>query len=252
MIATGDNARQGARDRVGFLVQVRVASQTSRRARGGWMAVVVVVSLHCSRGPSATDAEHEVPAPETPRVATTHRDPAPQSSGSTSGAAAGDAPLAPAETSGSKVLGFDLDRVRADAGTGDTGSAAESGTSDATPAEGNDTAAIPKISVPKVTVGPSGDKEVIRRVIRKHIGDVKRCYEKGLLRDPSLRGRVLVNFTILADGSVGAATVATGATLTDATVQTCITDAVKSWTFPTPRGGGILKIAYPFVFTPSP
>ena len=36
------------------------------------------------------------------------------------------------------------------------------------------------------------DKEIIRRVIRRHMNEVKFCYERELQRNPTLRGAVRV------------------------------------------------------------
>src|SRR5262249_32797167 len=49
------------------------------------------------------------------------------------------------------------------------------------------------------------DKEIVRRVIRQHLNEVKYCYEQELVRTPTLAGRLLVGFTIAADGRVLAA-----------------------------------------------
>src|SRR4051812_47478989 len=46
------------------------------------------------------------------------------------------------------------------------------------------------------------DKEVIRRVIRRHLPEVRFCYEKELARSPNLFGRVIVQFTIAGTGEV--------------------------------------------------
>lgn len=36
----------------------------------------------------------------------------------------------------------------------------------------------------------------------------------------------------------------------DDTFHTCLTDTFRTFRFPEPRGGGIVKVAYPFVFKP--
>src|SRR5258706_10698438 len=46
------------------------------------------------------------------------------------------------------------------------------------------------------------DKEVIRRVIRTHLDDVKACYEARLAEKPELAGRVMMQFTISGTGDV--------------------------------------------------
>ena len=46
------------------------------------------------------------------------------------------------------------------------------------------------------------NKEIIRGIIRRHIDDVKACYEQGLSDHPDLAGRINVQFTIAASGQV--------------------------------------------------
>jgi len=95
---------------------------------------------------------------------------------------------------------------------------------------------------------PSGalDKDVIRRVVREHIGDVRACYSTGLERDPKLTGRVSIQFTIGPTGEVSLAVVQESS-VKDPEVGRCITDAVKAWKFPEPEGGGNVVVTYPFV-----
>jgi hypothetical protein len=46
------------------------------------------------------------------------------------------------------------------------------------------------------------DKEVIRSVIRHHLAEVRSCYERELVKDSSLVGRISVQFTIAFMGDV--------------------------------------------------
>ena len=90
------------------------------------------------------------------------------------------------------------------------------------------------------------DKEIIRRVIRRHANEVKFCYERELLRNPELFGRLMVQFTISGQGSVLAAALQTS-TINNTTVEQCVVAAVRRWEFPEPAGGGIAVVSYPFV-----
>ncbi len=92
------------------------------------------------------------------------------------------------------------------------------------------------------------DKELIRQVIRRNIGQIKYCYEKELQTKPNLAGKVAVRFLITPKGTVQTAKVAEGTTLRDAAVGDCITLRVRSWRFPEPKGGGSVIVTYPFVF----
>lgn len=90
------------------------------------------------------------------------------------------------------------------------------------------------------------DKEIIRRVIRRHINEVRFCYEKELVTKPNLYGRVMIQFIIAGDGHVMASLVQ-NSTMGSPPVEQCIASAVKRWEFPKPQGGGIVQVSYPFV-----
>ncbi len=97
-----------------------------------------------------------------------------------------------------------------------------------------------------VHVVGSLDKEIIRRVIRRHLAEVWFCYEAELLKKPNLYGRVMMEFTISGLGKVPTAAVAKS-TLNDGTVEQCVGDAIRRWEFPKPEGG-VVAVSYPFVF----
>jgi len=96
----------------------------------------------------------------------------------------------------------------------------------------------------------SEDKEIIRRIIRRHINEVKWCYEQELSKKPDLAGRIMVQFTVAASGQV-IASVLQNSTMGNARVESCTVEAVRRWQFPKPLGGGIVIISYPFVLTPA-
>jgi len=93
------------------------------------------------------------------------------------------------------------------------------------------------------------DKDVIRRALREHLPEVRACYEAGLAQDPTIKGRVSIQFNIGPTGGVNVAVVAES-TVKDSNVSNCIAKAVKRWTFPKPRGGGNVIVTYPFNLTP--
>lgn len=93
-------------------------------------------------------------------------------------------------------------------------------------------------------------KEVIQRVIRTHLGEVRRCYQQQLAKQPDLAGTVVVRFTIAASGAVTGARVASSS-LASPAVGECLVRRSLTWLFPRPRGGGIVNVSYPFVFRTS-
>jgi hypothetical protein len=106
----------------------------------------------------------------------------------------------------------------------------------------------PRIRSGAAMVKGSLSKEVIRRIVHRHINEVKYCYERELAQRPDLSGRVSIKFIISGTGAVQMAAVA-GSTLGNAKVENCIAQAVRRWTFPQPEGGGIVIVTYPFMLT---
>jgi hypothetical protein len=91
-------------------------------------------------------------------------------------------------------------------------------------------------------------KEAIRRVVRRHINEVKFCYERGLAKRADLEGRVAIKFLINGKGAVQNSAVALS-TLDDPGVAQCVARSVRRWTFPQPVGGGVVIVTYPFHMT---
>jgi hypothetical protein len=107
-------------------------------------------------------------------------------------------------------------------------------------------ARAPQIMAGRVDVRGALDKEIIRRIIRRHINEIKYCYSKELQSNPNLNGRVVIQFTIAATGQV-VASVVQESSLSNGPVESCIANAVRRWLFPKPMGGGIVVVSYPFV-----
>ncbi|MEM7153347.1 MAG: AgmX/PglI C-terminal domain-containing protein [Myxococcota bacterium] len=109
---------------------------------------------------------------------------------------------------------------------------------------------VPRVRQAKARVMGSIDRSIIRRIVRAHINEVRRCYNQGLVQDPNLSGRVAIQFVIGANGKVEAAMV-NETTLKNKKVGNCIAKAVKTWKFPTPaEGSGKVVVTYPFVLNP--
>jgi TonB family protein len=98
--------------------------------------------------------------------------------------------------------------------------------------------------------GGTLDKEIIRRIVRRHLNEVKYCYDQALVRQPKLDGRMVVKFTIAGTGQVLASFVQS-TTLGSPAVEMCVANAVKRWEFPAPRQGGLAIVSYPFTFSPA-
>lgn len=94
-------------------------------------------------------------------------------------------------------------------------------------------------------------RDVIRRVVRRHVSEVRACYEQGLAVDPTLAGAVSVSFFIGGSGTVDSAQVSASSLAgPQATaVSDCVVARVRTWVFPAPDGGGVVAVNYPFVFS---
>ncbi|MFH1808453.1 MAG: AgmX/PglI C-terminal domain-containing protein [Pseudomonadota bacterium] len=94
------------------------------------------------------------------------------------------------------------------------------------------------------------DKEIIRRVIKENIAQIRYCYERELARSPGLYGKIMVKFIIAGTGQVSNAQVIES-TMKNPEVESCISNKVRGWRFPKPKGGGIVIVSYPFIFKQS-
>jgi TonB family protein len=90
------------------------------------------------------------------------------------------------------------------------------------------------------------DKDIVRRVVRAHINEVRSCYNAGLTKNPNLGGRVLVQFVIGGNGKVHTSVVGESS-VDDPGVGQCVAKAVRRWQFPKPHAGGQVFVSYPFV-----
>lgn len=98
----------------------------------------------------------------------------------------------------------------------------------------------------KAEVKGALDKDIIRRIVRAHINEVRRCHEVQLKTDSTLAGKLEVSFTIGADGRVSDAELASDDL---GTMGACVVKAVKRWKFPKPKSGSV-AVRYPFTFAP--
>jgi hypothetical protein len=89
-------------------------------------------------------------------------------------------------------------------------------------------------------------KEEIQKVINQHIGEIQYCYEKQLRTQPGLSGRVVLDWTVNLQGKVTVVKVSQS-TLASSEATNCMMQKLKTWKFPSPRGGAV-SIVFPFVF----
>jgi len=93
-------------------------------------------------------------------------------------------------------------------------------------------------------------KEVIRRIIRQHLNEIRYCYAQQLVVKPDLQGRVVIQFLISSQGTVQMASVV-DSTLDNTQVENCVAKAFQRWTFPAPEDSGVVIATYPLMFSPA-
>ena len=104
------------------------------------------------------------------------------------------------------------------------------------------------ISLPlddEATVEGGLDKDAIAAVINRNKGQIIYCYEQGLQGQPSLSGRVDVDFVIGAVGRITKAKIGQSS-LGSRSVEECMIAKMKTWQFPHPVGNVNVDVQYPF------
>lgn len=93
-------------------------------------------------------------------------------------------------------------------------------------------------------------KEVIQGGVRSKMLQIRRCYEQQLAQDPALGGKLTVKMLINGEGEV-AKVDRVSSSLQEPSLEACVEGALKTLRFPKPKGGGIVLVTYPFVFSPT-
>lgn len=91
------------------------------------------------------------------------------------------------------------------------------------------------------------DSADVDRVIKQNMPSIRYCYQKDLQSHPGTSGKIIVKFTIAANGTVSSATTRTSAAMP--AVEACLKARFLTMQFPRPKGGGVVIVSYPFVFS---
>lgn len=94
---------------------------------------------------------------------------------------------------------------------------------------------------------PSDDDSPIASTIRRYQGQIKWCYQQQLAVDPTLAGRLELQWAIGERGRVSNAKVVSNTTK-NTELGTCAVTKLKRWTFPADTQG---VARWPFVFAPA-
>jgi predicted component of type VI protein secretion system len=89
-------------------------------------------------------------------------------------------------------------------------------------------------------------RDAIAKVVRKHLREIQYCYEKNLMLNSKLAGKLIMEWTITISGSVSVVKTKSNTMATPA-VAMCVSAKIKGWKFPKPKGG-IVVVSYPFIF----
>ncbi|MDB4966124.1 MAG: putative abductin-like protein [Myxococcales bacterium] len=100
----------------------------------------------------------------------------------------------------------------------------------------------PVCTLAVASVRGSCDRDLVRRVVRAHINEVRFCYERRLQSEPTLTGRVEARFVVAPDGHVAASS----ASGMSGDVAACVAAAIARWQF----ARCVAEVHYPFVFVP--
>jgi hypothetical protein len=92
------------------------------------------------------------------------------------------------------------------------------------------------------------DEKKVIATVRKGLPAIRNCYEKGLIKNHGLQGKISVTFTIGTSGRVTSVK-AKDDSLGDPGVTACVLAKFKSFTFDRPEGGSV-KYLYPLMFKP--
>lgn len=97
---------------------------------------------------------------------------------------------------------------------------------------------------------PQNERLSIRDSVKKHLKDIRSCYEAGLLKNPESKGKVILQWTI-ADGGVVKEADVQHTTLKNPEIEECMVASVKTWKFPSPPKNQEAQVTYPFLLKPS-
>ena len=103
-------------------------------------------------------------------------------------------------------------------------------------------------STPQVEGGDI-DRDSLARFVKVRLKSIQACYERELKRNASLKGKIVVRFSIGENGRVKDVDIDEN-TMGSDEVANCIKTTIKAWTTPFKPAGDV-PVSYPFVFAPS-
>lgn len=97
------------------------------------------------------------------------------------------------------------------------------------------------------------DRHYIREQVQQILPLVKECYDSALKRAPEISGKLMVDFSIVGDPSVGGLVGGSQinheqSDIVDHEMTECVQETMYAAHFKPPATGGEVKVSYPFVF----
>lgn len=106
-----------------------------------------------------------------------------------------------------------------------------------------DTSAV----TPPLRAHGSLDGDKVREVVSSHQAELRSCYERAVLENPTLAGTFTVRIVLDKNGSVGSAGIQ-GSSLQSLSMHRCVLQLVRGWRFPPPSDGKAAAVEYPLTF----
>jgi hypothetical protein len=103
---------------------------------------------------------------------------------------------------------------------------------------------------PKANISIRGgmSREAVLKVVNTHLGEIQDCYERELLHNPGISGKILMEWLIELDGTVRYAKVKFTNIGHSSDLHSCLQAQVVTWNFPRPKGGEEVLVTFPFLF----
>jgi len=92
------------------------------------------------------------------------------------------------------------------------------------------------------------DQKAVAAVVRDHSSEVQSCFDRALMEQPDLHGRLSLRATIGPDGGVIDVSPSAPAMTGGGRLQECVTRAFRRWTFAPSPAGGNRSLRYSFKF----
>ena len=106
---------------------------------------------------------------------------------------------------------------------------------------------VPRVRQAKADIRGPLDKNIIRRIVRSRMSEVRFCYDKLLKRDPKAAGTIGLKWTVKPDGTVGDVKKGKGS-LRDKALHECLLKRIAGWRFP--KADKPTTVSYPFNLAP--